>query len=308
MRKMFLPMMAVLVIAALLVMPAGCGSEGSSGGGGYQGSFTDDLGRQVSLEGVPQRIVSVAPACTEILFALGLGDKVVGVTEYCDYPAEASSKAKIGTFTTPNLESILAQDPDLVLAAAGVQNDMVDRMVSVGLNVYVVDPTTFADTVAVIRDIGALTGTEEAAEEIAVDMEERAAVITGAVADDKAAGKASPKVFYEIFYESNVWTAGSDSIISDLITLAGGTNLGDADSSDYYEFSVESLINESPDVYLVGSGSMANPGDIGARDGWDRISAVSNGRVYVIDEDLAYRTGPRLIDGLESIYAAIQGD
>ena len=195
-----------------------------------------------------------------------------------------------------------------MLATAGVQSDMVDRMVSVGLKVYVVNPATFDDTVTVIRDIGALTGTEKEAEAIAADMEERAAAIAEKVDEERDNGTSSPQVFYEIFYESNVWTAGSDSIISDLIKLAGGTNLGDADSSDYYEFSVESLIEENPDVYLVGSGSMANPGDITAREGWDRIDAVRNGRVYVIDEDLVYRTGPRLIDGLESIYAAIHGE
>ena len=87
-----LSMMLVLVIAALLAVPAGCGSEGSSGDGAFQGSFTDDLGRQVSLDSVPQRIVSVSPACTEILFALGLGDEVVGVTEYCNYPEEARAR------------------------------------------------------------------------------------------------------------------------------------------------------------------------------------------------------------------------
>lgn len=302
MSKKAMILAMILAVAALLLVPAGCGEES---GAEYRGSFTDDLGRQVSLDGVPRRIVSVSPACTEILFALGLGDEVVGVTEYCDYPDEALGKPKIGTFTSPNLEAILAQDPDLVLAAAGVQDDMVERMVSVGLNVYVVNPATFGDTVAVIRNVGALTGTEKEAEAVAVDMEERAAVIAGKVDAERDAGKVPPKVFYEIFYENNVWTAGSDSIISDLIGLAGGDNLGDADSSDYYEFSVESLIAGNPDVYLVGSGSMASPGDITAREGWGRIDAVRNGRVYVMPEDLVYRTGPRLIEGLESIYAAI---
>lgn len=306
--KKLMALMTALLAVSFLLAAAGCGSEDVSGSAKFQGDFTDDLGRQVSLENVPRRIVSISPACTEILFALGLGDRVVGVTEYCDYPEEATNKPEIGTFTSPNLEAVLAQDPDLVLATAGVQSDMVDRMVSVGMNVYVVNPATFADTVSVIRDVGALTGTVKEAEEIAADMEDRAAVIAGKVQDEIDAGTAMTKVFYEIFFENNVWTAGEDSIISDLIRLAGGRNLGDADSSDYYEFSVESLINENPDVYLVGSGSMADPGDITAREGWDRINAVREGRVYVISEDLVYRTGPRLIDGLETIYAAIHGE
>lgn len=295
-----------MLLAVALLASAGCGDKKTSVGSGYKGSFTDDLGRQVTLDTVPQRIVSVSPACTEILFALGLGDQVVGVTEYCNYPEEALSKPKIGTFTSPNLEAILAQDPDLVLATAGVQSDMVDRMEEMGLKVYVVNPATFADTVAIIRDVGALTGRQDEAGRIADDMQMRTDLITGEVQRAVTAGGASPKVFYEIFCENNVWTAGRDSILSDLIRMAGGTNLGDADSADYYEFSVESLITGNPDVYLVGSGSMANPGDITTRSGWDNINAVRNGRVYVVNEDLVYRTGPRLIDGLESIYQDIK--
>jgi iron complex transport system substrate-binding protein len=304
MRKRMMALVVMLLVIAVLAS-AGCGAKKTGGSARFSGNFTDDLGRQVTLETVPQRIVSVSPACTEILFALGLGDQVVGVTEYCNYPEEALSKPKIGTFTSPNLEVIMAQDPDLVLATAGVQSDMVGRMEEMGLKVYVVNPATFDETVAIIRDVGSLTGREAEAARIADDMQKRADEIAAAVKSKTAAGGTSPKVFYEIFYENNVWTAGRNSIISDLIRMAGGTNLGDADSADYYEFSVESLIAGNPDVYLVGSGSMANPGDITTRAGWDMMNAVRNGRVYVVNEDLVYRTGPRLIDGLESIYQAI---
>jgi len=259
----------------------------------------------VTLEDIPQRIVSISPACTEILFALGLGDEVVGVTEYCDYPQEALEKAKIGTFTSPNLEAILAQDPDLVLATGGVQLELLDQMEETGLAVYAVNPMTFDQTVASILEIGELTGAERQAEDIAADMNARAVDIASRLNELEAEGIERPRVFYEIFYENNVWTAGSDSVISDLIGLAGGENIGDADTSDYYEFSVESLIAENPQVYLVGSGSMFDPGDITGRSGWERIDAVREGRVYVIDENLVYRSGPRLIEGLEAIHAAL---
>jgi iron complex transport system substrate-binding protein len=305
MRKGTMVSVAVLLVVTVLAS-AGCGEKKSGGSARFSGNFTDDLGRQVTLDTAPQRIVSVSPACTEILFALGLGDQVVGVTEYCNYPEETQSKPKIGTFTSPNLEVIMAQDPDLVLATAGVQSDMVGRMEETGLKVYVVNPATFDETVAIIRDIGSLTGREAEAARIADDMQKRADEIAAAVKSKTAAGGTSPKVFYEIFYENNVWTAGRDSIISDLIRMAGGSNLGDADSGDYYEFSVESLIAGNPDVYLVGSGSMANPGDVTTRPGWDMMNAVRNGRVNIVNEDLVYRTGPRLIDGLESIYQAIK--
>ncbi len=302
---------AWLIVAASLSLLltglgiAGCGDKAATPARPIQ--FTDDLGRQLSVEKVPERIVSISPACTEILFALGLGDEVVGVTSYCNYPEEATTKPQIGDFTNPNVEAIVAQSPDLVLATGGLQTEMLDRMESLGLTVYAVNPTTFADTVAGIRKIGQLTGAQAKAEGIASDMEKRAAVITSAVDKARQEGKARPRVFFEIFYENGVWTAGSSSIISDLIQTAGGINLSDAEQSDYYQFSVERLMVENPDVYFVGSGSMSNPGDITARPGWDRLNAVRDSRVYVLQDDLIYRTGPRLIEGLESIYAALSG-
>jgi iron complex transport system substrate-binding protein len=297
-----------LMFCMLLCLTAFSGCGGSGGATepaeGPQ-EFTDDLGRNVILEGIPERIVSISPACTETLFALGLADKVVGVTEYCDYPAEALAKPKVGTFTEPNLEAVLAQDPDLVLATGGVQVDLLDRMEESGLTVYAVNPVTFDQTVASILQIGELTGTQAQAEEIVADMNARAVDVARRVNEMEAAGKERPRTFYEIYYENSVWTAGSDSVISDLIRLAGGENIGDADNSEYYEFSAERLFAENPQVYLVGSGSMFVPGDITGRSGWERIDAVAEGRVYVIDENLVYRTGPRLIEGLEAIHTAL---
>ncbi len=298
----------LIVAVGLALLLAGTALAGCGNGATARPSmFTDDLGRSVDLAKIPERIVSISPACTEILFALGLGDKVVGVTSYCNYPEEATTKPQIGSFSNPNVEAIVAASPDLVLATGGLQSDMLDRMTNLGMAVYAVNPTTLADTVAVIRDIGQLTGTQAKAEEIASDMEKRAKVITDAVAQARASGQPQPRAFYEIFYENGVWTAGSDSIISDLIKTAGAVNLGDVESSDYYQFSVEQLMASNPDVYFMGSGSMSNPGDITARTGWDRMNAVREGRVYVLQDDLVYRTGPRLIDGLEAIYADLSG-
>lgn len=293
------PVVMVVLVAAMVSALAGCGS---GGGTAQSGAYTDDLGNKVEITEVPKRIVSISPATTEILFALGLGDKVVGVTEYCNYPAEAKKKTKVGTFTTPNVEVIVAQKPDLVLATGGVQAEVLDKMKSLGLTVFAVNARTFDDTVADITKIGEITGTGKEAEKITSDMEERAAVIAAKVKESGASGAAKPTVFAELGYENSIWTAGSGTIISDLIRRAGGTNIGDADSSEYYEFSLEQLLAANPAVYLVGSGSMAQPGDVGKRPGFEGIAAVKNGKVYVFDEDLVYRTGPRLIDGLESIY------
>lgn len=302
-KRSLLTVLALCILAASLL--AGCGGSEKKGEERSPGVFTDDLGREVTLEEAPSRIVSVSPACTEILFALGLGDKVVGVTEYCDYPEEALEKEKIGTFTTPNLEAIVALNPDLVLATGGVQAEVLGRMEELGLTVYAVNPTTFDETLATILEVGEITGTTRRAEEIVTDMNQRAVEVARRVNEMEARGKARPRAFFEIYYENNVWTVGKGSIISDLIRLAGGENIGDMESGDYYEFSVEALMSQNPQVYLVGSGSMFEPGDITSRPGWDRMDAVRDGRVYVIEENLLYRTGPRLIDGLEAIHAAL---
>ncbi len=297
-------LISALIVATLILMTVALllSCKDSSTGKAKKNVYLDDLDREVTIEKTPERIISVSPACTEILFALGLGDKVVGVTQYCDYPEEAQSKPKIGTFTTPNLEAIVASNPDLVLVTGGVQRELISRMEEMGLTLFAVNAPTFERTVEDIRKIGEITGTSQRAEEIARDMESRAARIESEVRRRRESGDKPPRVFYEIFYENNVWTAGSGSVISNLIALAGGINIADAETNDYYEFSVERLISENPEIYFVGSGSMSNPGDITKRPGWDRVSAVRNGKVYVINEDLVYRTGPRLIEGLEVIF------
>ena len=304
MRKYLTIALLGLLAVTLAVLAAGCGSGGSRKEAGGT-TYVDDLGREVVVEEAPERIVSISPACTEILFALGLGNKVFGVTKYCDYPQEATDKPEIGTFTTPNIEAIVDAKPDLVLASGGVQRDILDRLDELGLTVYAVNPKTFNETVESIGKIGEITGAEKKAEEITDDMEKRAEKIDKEVKEKNSSGQKEPGIFYEVYYENNVWTAGRNSVISDLISRAGGRNIGDVEASDYYEFSLEQLIADNPDVYMVGSGSMSKPGDVTARQGWDLISAVKNGRIYVMEEDLVYRTGPRLIDGLETIFEAI---
>lgn len=291
----------VVALCVLALAASGCGGKG--GNGGRPTVYTDDLGRKVTIEKVPERIVSAAPANTEILFALGLGDKVVGVTKYCDYPPAAKKKPKIGEFSKLNVEAIVAAKPDLVLATGGVQKEVLGKLDDLAITVYAVDASTFDETVSNIKKIGTMTGAGDKADDIARDMENRAEKVRDAVAGAMPKGEAKQRVFYEIFYEeTGVWTAGQKGIISDLIKLAGGTNIGDLEKSDYYQFNLETLFRENPDVYLVGSGAMSNPGDVAGRPGWDNLEAVRKGRVYVINEDLIYRTGPRLIDGLEAVF------
>ena len=179
-------------------------------------TVTDDAGRQVTLKGLPTRIVSLAPSNTEVLYALGLGDRVVGVTEYCDYPPEAKQKPKIGGFANIDLEKVIGLDPDLVLATSIHAKTVVSELEKRGITVVVVEPKNVDDVLAKIAFVGKLTGTSENANKLTTQLKSRIDAVTGKV----ATAKTKPRVFYEI--DKTLFTPGPGSFIDDMITKAGG--------------------------------------------------------------------------------------
>lgn len=257
-------------------------------------TVTDSLGRTVSLDAEPQRIVSLAPAITEILFVLDLGDRIVGVTEYCDFPAEAAEKPKVGGFKDPNMERILEQQPDLIFVAYGVQEELVDQMEDLGLTVCVLDAETVPEVAGNIRIAGTLTGAVDAAERVAGDIETRMEAVIQAVS-----GRTAPTVFFEVWNDP-LMTAGSTSFLHSLLTLAGGNNIGGDSTESYYNYSMELLLEKDPQVYIINDHSHT-PDDVMARPGYDALQSVKAGRVYSIDDNLINRAGPRVIDGLEQM-------
>lgn len=258
----------------------------------------DEVGRLITVNKEPQRIISTAPNVTEILFALGLGDKVVGVTTFCNYPEEAKSKEKIGTFQSPNIEKILSLKPDLIVATGGVQRQFVERMEKMGIPVYVSYPHDLNEVLKSIYRIGVITGAEKKAKELLFDLKFRIAKVTSKVSK----AKSKPKVFFELWHEP-LMSAGPGSFIDDLIKKAGGINIAQDAKTAYPIFSLEQLIKEDPDVIIGAESSMGGKPVVAVtnRPGWDALRAVKNQRIFTINDDIIFRAGPRLIIALELI-------
>ncbi|MEZ5125419.1 MAG: ABC transporter substrate-binding protein [Thermoleophilia bacterium] len=297
--------LAVAVLALVLVTAA-CGGEGTAGNASPSPSesagplsVVDDAGEEVSLAAPAQKVVSLAPANTEIAFAIGAGDKMVAGTSYDDYPEEAKALPKIGDFSNPSVEKIIALEPDLVLASGGIQDGLRNKLTKLGVAVYVVDPTTYDGVISDIGELGQLLGVEDQAGAVVENMETAKADVVA-----KVGALERPTTFIEI-YSQPLMTAGSGSFIDDIVTLAGGTNLGATAGEGFPNFSTEVLIEEDPAVYIAMSGSMGEPQDIVKRSGYADLSAVKNDRVYVIEDNIIARPGPRLAQGLTEMATMI---
>ena len=204
----------------------------------------DDLGRLVAINGTPQRIISLAPSNTEILFALGLGEKVVGVTDWCNYPPEALEKEKVGGYVTPDIEKIVALNPDLILVAYGTPMEVINTMVGLGLTVFGIKSTDLDDVLNDIRTVGEITDKEVEAQALTSEM----AVGIQAVTDVTSELENRPKVFYLI--SQDLWTAGSGTFIHELIEKAGGVNICQ-NITGYSEISIEYVLACDPEIIIT---------------------------------------------------------
>ena len=291
--------LALLALVALVAL-AGCGSSGGDTAASPSASagpitVTDDAGQQVTLSQPAARIVSLAPANTEIAYAIGAGDKMVAGTSYDDYPKEAESLPKVGDFANPSVEKIASYEPDLVLAAGGIQAGLRGKLEKLGMQVFVVDPTSYDGVIATITALGKLAGTSDQAATVAAQMTKAKDEVQA-----KVGSLTKASTFLEI-YSKPLMTAGSGTFIDDMITLAGGTNIGATAGSGFPNFSTEVLAKDDPAVYIADSGSMSKPGDIKTRAGFADLTAVKDGQVYVIDDNLIARPGPRLAEGLAQL-------
>ena len=260
---------------------------------------TDDLGRNVTITNKPERIISTSPSNTEILFALGLGDKVVGVTDYCNYPPEALEKGKIGGFSTVNIETIISLQPDLVLASDKTGEENIRKLENFGVPVIVLHPTNIEGALRNIELVGEITGVKESASKLVMDLKERIGAIRHL--------KEKPKVLYVVWHDP-LMSAGKETFADDLIKRAGGINI--ADFTGYKVISLEVVVSENPDVIIVGLGH----GDAGNKtleyvmngERLEGTNAIKNGRVYGINTDLTGRAGPRIVYALEKFAEWIQ--
>jgi len=270
----------------------------------YPMSITDDAGRTVIIDQKPQRIVSLSPSHTEILFALGLGDRVVGVTTYCDYPEEALSKPKIGGFSTPSVEKIIEAKPDLVLAG-DMHQQVVTALEAVNIKVLVFSPSSMQEIFSTISSIGKAAGEEEAANTLVTSLQQRVTDITAKVAQ---AQTPKPRVFYEVWHEP-LMCASDKTLIGELINLSGGENIIHSSNELYPMINEEIILEKNPDIMMhsYGHGDNKNPTpeQILNRPGWQHLNFVQNKKVFALDANLANRYGPRSVDALELIAQAI---
>jgi len=265
-------------------------------------TFKDSLGRKITLKGDPQRIVSLAPNITEILYVLGLGERLVGVTQFSSYPPEASLKPKVGSYINLNVEKIISLSPELVIGTVDGNNPgVVSLLEQAGIQVFIVNPRKVKQIIDTIASIGEVCGVNEKADIVVGQLNRRVNHIIRSIAS-----RERPLVFLQINVRP-IMTVNRNTYHHDLIRLAGGRNMAEDEPITYPRISLEEVIRRKPDVIIVSS--MERGGRFEkARQAWLRwksIPAVKNNRVHLIDSDLIDRPSPRIIDGLDAMVRII---
>lgn len=284
-----------LVILLPLVLPLclGCAPQSPPG------NVVDDLGRMVTIDETPQRIISLAPSNTEILFALGLGDRVVGVTEYCNYPEAATAKPKVGGFSTVDIEKVVSLEPDLVLATRIHGKTVIPALEELGLTVLALAPGCIDEVVNNITLVGEISGQDKQASQLVDNLRTR--IETVANETQNLAPDQRPRVLYLTWHDP-LMTAGTGTLADDVISKAGGQNIA-YDISGDKAINLETVIHRDPQV-IIASVGMGTGEDLP----WQYVKteprlrntqALLNNRVYKIDGDLIHRPGPRIVEALE---------
>jgi iron complex transport system substrate-binding protein len=290
----------LLLFTAIALLIGGCTAVGTSKPANIE--VVDGLGRTVSLSSVPQKIISLAPSNTELLFAIGAGQQVVGRDEFSDFPDEAKAIASGGgSMGKYSLEQITALQPDLIIAAEINSPELVQSIESLGFKVYYLsNPKDLDGLYENIMIIGELSGRDKEAAELIDSLKER----VKKVQDRKLAESSPVKVFYELDGSdpTKPWTAGKGSFIDVLLSLAGAVNVANDAGEGWIQYSQEALIVANPDVILLGDAVYGVTADsVASRAGWDDLAAIQNGHIYAFDDNLVSRPGPRLVDGLEEL-------
>lgn len=273
-------------------------------------TLVDDSGYVLKLISYPKRIVSLAPSNTEILFAVGTGSKVVGVTDYCNYPynfsawIKAGNLTSIGNYWNPNIEAIIALEPDLIVAAFA-QEEVVTALRGIGYKILVLAPNNLEGVLNDILLVGRATDRDVAAAILVNDLRHRIDTISRKM----ESASSRPKVYYEVWYDP-LWSVGSKSWENELIEKAFGVNIF-SQSLNYFETSSEAIIVYNPDIMIFPFGHetktpfWGNFDQVKERPGWNAINAVKNNRLYKIDADIVSRPSPRIVDALEILAEGI---
>ncbi len=262
-----------------------------------QGQEIDDLGQELTLSSTPTRIVSLAPSNTEILFAIGAGDRVVGVTQWCNYPTAAKDIEQVAGYSDLNIERITAVRPDLIIAARGNDLEGLRSLEQMGVPVFAVNVQTLDAMIDSVRRLGRLTGTTDRSDSLARMLTARLEEVDRRILD-----RPRPRVLWGYVAEP-IYTAGPGSLIDNMIERAGGENVARGAQVTWPQVSLETIVAWAPQVLLTSLGGGMQPaGEIDRLreiDGWKELPAIKNGRIVHVEGDLLTRAGPRLVDAVE---------
>ncbi|MBV9599569.1 MAG: ABC transporter substrate-binding protein [Chloroflexi bacterium] len=300
----------LLTLAIVLLVPYGTSvARAQSQPTDFPLTITDDSGVSTTFAAPPRRVVSLNPGFTEITFALGHGDALVGVDSYSDFPPEAQNiQPRLTAFPNPSVEAIVDLQPDLVLTLAE-SDDVIAQLRAQGVHVVKLFPKDYDATVEVVRSLGRLYGSPDAGEAIASDMSSRRDAVVAAVADAPR-----PRVYEELdaSQPDMPFAAGPNGFYGQLIDLAGGTNIFADLPADVGRVSAESIVQRDPEVIILTDSDLPfnpqSPDMVRTRPGWDVITAVRNGAIYSVPGSLYSTPGPRLAMGLEDLARLLHPD
>lgn len=259
--------------------------------------ITDDLGRRIKIPERVERVVSLAPNLTENIFAVGAGDRLAGVTSFCNYPAEAQKIQKVGDTISPNIETILALKPQIVFVSTASQIETFTKTLEAqNITVFVTNPKDLNGVLANLKQLGEIFGTEEKTKVLLDDLEKRIAAIDARVKD-----KAKVKAFVQISKEP-LFTVGKQSFLTEIIERAGGTSVTANVETAYPKISKETALALSPDVIILSE----SPDNLEPNDVFKNSPAMKNGKVFKINADILSRPSPRIVDALEQIAEALR--
>lgn len=260
-------------------------------------TFVDDLGRKLYLAKAPNRIVSLAPSVTEMLFALGAGDQIAAVTDFCDYPAEARLKPRIGGLK-PSLEAIIAAQPDLVLVPhAFLDPAVLTKLDEMKISTYVLQAKTLEDILTQLNQLGRMLNRSTAATDLVAGLRRRIRAVR-----EQTQTLPRPKVLY-VLNSHPLMTVGPGSFIHQLLDAAGAANVAATAAQPYPRISLEEVLAQNPDILMfpVGAAEGIPESEQAQWQRWPQLSAVRQHRLYRIDSELVDRPGPRIVDGLEQL-------
>jgi iron complex transport system substrate-binding protein len=269
---------------------------------GKERPLIDEIGRKAEVPHSAKRIVSMAPSITEILFALGLNEEIVGVTDFCDYPEAALTKPRIGGFVNPSIEMIVSLKPDLIIATRdGNRKETIRRLSDLGFSVYVVNPKGFDGVMKTIQNIGEIVGRQDESRRTIKDMttrKEKVVRLTSSLP--------KPKVFFQVG-NAPIITVGRGTLADDLIHLAGGKSISRNETLSYPLYSIETILSKAPEIIIMSSmGSTKDYSNLIKKwQNWKSLPAVKKNAIYVVDSNLVDRPTSRIVEGLEEMLKII---